>query len=191
MLIPSTPLGAAIASLRLATAPSSGACGMLSNALHAMIAAIFARIFGRLEQIILLWQAGNLPAPPTRRPRPHATPEFHTAQPCPPDTGTPNAGTPNAGTPNSGTPRTPATLANAGHAPRHPGRHAPPRDRCLPPHRSPHTQSAPAIAQTPSPATDIPVPPPRRQARAPPFAGPTPNQSPNTPFRDRPTAPKK
>ena len=31
-----------------------------------MIAAIFARIFGRLEQFVLLWQSGLLPAPPIR-----------------------------------------------------------------------------------------------------------------------------
>ena len=37
----------------------------MSAALHAVIAAIFARIFTRLEQILLLWQAGNLvPLPP-------------------------------------------------------------------------------------------------------------------------------
>ena len=64
MLIQPPSLTDQCATLR-SPAPS-GACGMLSNALHAMIAAIFARIFGRLEQIILLWQAGNLPTPATR-----------------------------------------------------------------------------------------------------------------------------
>ena len=40
----------------------------MSAALHAVIAAIFARIFTRLEQILLLWQAGNLvPLPPAPR----------------------------------------------------------------------------------------------------------------------------
>ena len=34
---------------------------MLSNALHTMIAAIFARIFARLEQLLQLWQSGPLP----------------------------------------------------------------------------------------------------------------------------------
>ena len=35
--------------------------------LHAVIAAILARIFGRLEQLFLLLQAGRLPPPETRR----------------------------------------------------------------------------------------------------------------------------
>ena len=39
---------------------------LLSAALCAMIAAIFARIFGRLEQFLLLWQSGTLPAPQPR-----------------------------------------------------------------------------------------------------------------------------
>ena len=40
---------------------------------HALIMACLARIFGRLEQLVLLWQAGNLPTPatrPTSTPRP-------------------------------------------------------------------------------------------------------------------------
>ena len=74
MSIQPAPLSAQLAELR-ANAPSGAACGMLSNALHALIAAIFARIFSRLEQIVLLWQAGHLPAPPAPRafaPRPSA-----------------------------------------------------------------------------------------------------------------------
>ena len=35
----------------------------LPAAIDAFIAAIFARIFGRLEQLLLLWQTGELPAP--------------------------------------------------------------------------------------------------------------------------------
>ena len=35
----------------------------LPAAIDALIAAIFARIFGRLEQLLLLWQTGQLPAP--------------------------------------------------------------------------------------------------------------------------------
>ena len=37
--------------------------------LDALIAAIFARIFARLEQLLLLWQSGDLPLPqPSRKP---------------------------------------------------------------------------------------------------------------------------
>ena len=40
---------------------------MLSNALHTLIAALFARIFGRLEELLRLWQTGLLPPPPVRQ----------------------------------------------------------------------------------------------------------------------------
>ena len=38
----------------------------MSKSLDALIAAIFARIFARLEQILRLWQSGKLPPPPIR-----------------------------------------------------------------------------------------------------------------------------
>ncbi len=46
-----------------------------ASCLHALIMSVLARIFGRLEQMLLLWQSGELPlpqpAPPrTRHPRP-------------------------------------------------------------------------------------------------------------------------
>ena len=40
---------------------------MLSNALHTLIAALFARIFGRLDELLRLWQTGLLPPPPVRQ----------------------------------------------------------------------------------------------------------------------------
>ena len=40
-------------------------------AIHALIMACFAGIFARLEQLLALWQAGNLPVPASR----HATPQ--------------------------------------------------------------------------------------------------------------------
>ena len=60
MLIQPSRLADQLAGLRAAT-PSNDGRGMLPAALHALIAAIFARIFDRLEQIILLWQSGLLP----------------------------------------------------------------------------------------------------------------------------------
>ena len=39
-----------------------------------MIMTILARIFGRLENILLLWQSGNLPAPPIRTAQPPRPP---------------------------------------------------------------------------------------------------------------------
>ena len=72
MLIHSSPPGDRIASLR--AAPSGADGRMLPAALHAIIMTCLARIFARLEQIFLLWQAGTLPAPLAR----HA----HTTQPA-------------------------------------------------------------------------------------------------------------
>ena len=53
------------AGLRAISTPNADTT-LLSAALCAMIAAIFARIFGRLEQFLLLWQSGTLPAPQPR-----------------------------------------------------------------------------------------------------------------------------
>ena len=66
------PLGAQIAHLP----PREGGLenrALLPAALHALIAAIFARLFDRLEQIFLLWKSGDLPAPTLHR-VPPATP---------------------------------------------------------------------------------------------------------------------
>ena len=57
-----------LGSLR-ATAGAESACGWVPAALHALIMACLARIFGRLEQVILLWQSGDLPLPLTARPQ--------------------------------------------------------------------------------------------------------------------------
>ena len=143
---------------------------MLSNALHTWIEAIFAHIFGRLEQIFLLWQAGNLPTPPPRHPQRGATPEIRRAQPCAHAPTLPNAGWPKAGTLNPTTPESPTTVANTSHAQRRSRRRAPTRDRRLPA----QILSAPAVRQTPSLANGVAIPAPHRQARAPPPAAPLP-----------------
>ena len=55
------------AGLRASPTTPNADTRILSAALHTLIAAIFARIFARLEQFLLLWQAGNLPATPARQ----------------------------------------------------------------------------------------------------------------------------
>ncbi len=59
-----------LASLRAPIAPSGAGWRRAPKSpealVAALIAAIFARIFARLEQILRLWQSGNLPPPPTR-----------------------------------------------------------------------------------------------------------------------------
>ena len=62
----SPSLGDQIARLRH-TAQARENCAWCPAAVHALIAAIFARIFGRLERVLLLWQAGTLPTAPARR----------------------------------------------------------------------------------------------------------------------------
>ena len=41
-------------------------CAWIPQAVHTLILACLSRIFARLEQLVLLWQAGELPAPPPR-----------------------------------------------------------------------------------------------------------------------------
>ncbi len=62
-----SPLADSVATLRAATL-ATPAHAWLPAAIHALILACLARIFGRLEEMIRLWQAGLLP-PPTHRPR--------------------------------------------------------------------------------------------------------------------------
>ena len=57
--------------------------------LNALIAALLARIFGRLEQLFLLWQSGTLPVPqatvPATSPPAHRPPSRRaTGNRCPP-----------------------------------------------------------------------------------------------------------
>ena len=64
-------------------APSGAGRRIMSNALHTMIAAIFARIFARLEALLLLWQSGQLPTrPPTAPARTTARTPRHPATPA-------------------------------------------------------------------------------------------------------------
>ena len=158
MLLQLSPLGAQIASLRTAPAASTAACGMLSNALHALIAAILARIFGRLEQILLLWQTGNLPTPLDRRTQPNSTPERRTDQPCPPLSYTPGVRTAVASA--SQAQRRPAPIRESGQTASGPRRH------------SQHPQAAPAVIQAPNPSPQIATPAPAQQPRAPPHQHP-------------------
>ena len=59
-------LGDQIARLRTAT-QAQERCAWIPSAIHALIAALFARIFDRLESLILLWQSGTLPPAPRAR----------------------------------------------------------------------------------------------------------------------------
>ena len=58
MLMHTPPLAHQFAGSRAAP-PLDHQGGMLSEALHALITAIFARIFDRLEELIRRWQAGE------------------------------------------------------------------------------------------------------------------------------------
>ena len=67
------PLADHLASLRDDTA-GGPIGGWLPAPLHALILAALARVFGRLEQLLRLWQTGALPAPRPRAPTASATP---------------------------------------------------------------------------------------------------------------------
>jgi len=69
MLLKPQPLADQFASLR-AAAEADQAQAWLPASLHALIAACFARLFARLEQLVLLWQSGQLPHPPVNAPHP-------------------------------------------------------------------------------------------------------------------------
>ena len=67
MSIQPPPLATRFASLH-ATIAACPYRGWLPRSLHALILAALARVFGRLEQLLLLWQAGQLPTPKSRPP---------------------------------------------------------------------------------------------------------------------------
>ena len=65
-------LASQLVQLRASATPAEAGCGTVSAALDALIAALFARIFAQLEQLLTLWQSGDLPPPAIR---PAATPK--------------------------------------------------------------------------------------------------------------------
>ena len=60
-------LGDQIARLH-GTVQAQEKCAWIPAAIHTLIMAALARIFGRLEALLRLWQAGTLPAPQPRTP---------------------------------------------------------------------------------------------------------------------------
>jgi len=74
------PLGDQFARLR-DIAQAQETCAWIPAAIQDLIMACLMRIFGRLEQLVRLWQAGALPLPPIRtaspRARKAATPRAH------------------------------------------------------------------------------------------------------------------
>ena len=63
------------------SAQADAAPGWLPAPLHALIMSCLARIFGRLERMLLLWQSGALPLPQPSAPRPahHRAPSLYLA----------------------------------------------------------------------------------------------------------------
>ena len=79
------PLADQFAGLRAIPTTPNADTTILSAALHALFAALFARIFDRLERILLLWQTGQLPPPqtnciPSPNPHPDSTRKSHARQ---------------------------------------------------------------------------------------------------------------
>ena len=69
MLIQSPALTTQFASLHTALR-AQGTCVWIPASIHTIIMACLARIFGRLEQLLLLWQSGELPLLAVQNPGP-------------------------------------------------------------------------------------------------------------------------
>lgn len=90
MKTPHPSLGDQIAR-RHGTMHAQEKCAWIPTAIHTLIMAALARIFGRLEALLHLWQSGTLPLPaprpqqPARQPAPRPTsvrtPRARTARP--------------------------------------------------------------------------------------------------------------
>ncbi len=78
---PSSSLGDKLACLRLTAQAPWEKCAWIPDPIHALIMAALARIFGRLEQLLLLWQSGQFPPPQSANPRRAAAPR-PAAAPC-------------------------------------------------------------------------------------------------------------
>ena len=78
MTPPAPSLADGFASLRAATAAQA----VESRALAALLLAMLARVLGRLEDLIRLWQSGIVPPPPVLAPREHARPVTPAAEPA-------------------------------------------------------------------------------------------------------------
>ena len=65
MSIQPTPLGDRFTRINQAL-QAQEKCAWVPAAIHTLIMAILARLFGRFDQMLQLWQAGALPAPPIR-----------------------------------------------------------------------------------------------------------------------------
>lgn len=120
------------------SAEADDAHGWLPAALHALIMACLARLFARLEQVFLLWTAGDLPPQRPTTPRPITPPT--TRAPSRPRTHRAS--------------RQPRTRPSARTT-----KHATPRQT---------TVTTPAPSLTPAPKRGIPAVPPPSNARAPP-----------------------
>ena len=129
---PTPSLADTFASLSFNAPPGAGR-RITSKSLDALIAAIFARIFARLEQILRLWQAGTLPVP---APRARAT------HPHPPAARSPPAPKP--------PPRAESALHRAAHA-RNPSPRSPPESNrpIIPPRHHPRQTPRRRTPRTP------------------------------------------
>ncbi|MCC6718278.1 MAG: hypothetical protein IT555_10365 [Acetobacteraceae bacterium] len=130
-----------IAGLRSAISADQ-APAWLPDALHALIIAILARLLGRLEAMIQLWQSGQLPPPPLRAPARHTTPRRQTRSHAP-----------------------------RPHASESPRRAIAPPGAPMPASRAPAiTRAASRTPPIPTPHRGFAAPPPPHPARAPPVS---------------------
>ena len=159
MELPATPLSDQLASLRT-TLTAAEAPRWMPDRVHALIIACLARIFARLEHVLTLWQAGQLPAPP----HPASTPQRAQNPRMPsPRMPSPRMPSPRQTTPYRATlsPSTPATAPSVTR---------PDRQR-KPAHAVPRAAPAPGMIATIASAFGGRVAPSHHFARAPPWGG--------------------
>lgn len=126
---PSTHLATRFASLPTAT-QAEATRAWLSAPFQTLILSILARLFGRLEQLLQLWQSGQFPLPQPSNPHPAGAPRPAVAS-----------------TPHHVT-RPRARRANSGAA--NPNRVAIPRALISAPHSAPHSAPDSATGRAPS-----------------------------------------
>ncbi len=111
-------------------------CAWIPNAIHALIIACLARIFARLEQILLQWQSEQLPLPqPLQAPSHTAARQDSARAPRRPTSNRRHRAPTTSTTPGNIPEWTPSVPSQARSAPTHPPRWRPPSNSRAPPHQ--------------------------------------------------------
>ena len=135
MELPAAPLSDQLSSLRT-TLTAASAPRWMPDRVHALIIACLARIFARLEQILLQWQSEQLPLPqPLQAPSHTAARQDSARAPRRPTSNRRHRAPTTSTTPGNIPEWTPSVPSQARSAPTHPPRWRPPSNSRAPPHQ--------------------------------------------------------